>query len=294
MKWKKLILPFCLILIGYTFLPLHSDANGLPAHEGDWNTVFQQHLDSWIEQFQKDPSFSDWKDANREVETMGPGTHQWIVTLKKNNIVIGYMIVGAEPFASYGKDGQPEEPSFILMEYGKGEYPLFDNAALEKIGIVQADIRSAEDVKWIKWYGDALHALWWTLIGGEKIYFDGKSGELLPIEEDQIPDVPAPEGLLKDAQLLEVNDRSNDVPESMPVGWAAHPAKLTESANDLKIAVSKKGSHYAASLYNDLVLAPFYVTGYHQWDHSLFIAIDDQGQRFIPIDVLNSWGAFFD
>jgi hypothetical protein len=296
MKWKKCILPFLIVLIGYAILPLYSDANELPDdHEGDWSTVFQQHLDGWMEQVQKDPAFSSWNNSDREIETMGPGTHQWIVTMKKNNEVVGYMIVGAQPFPSYGTDGQPEKPSFVLIEYGIGEYPLFDNAALEGIGIVQADIKSIKDVEWVKWYGDALHALWWTVKGGEKVYFDAKSGERLPIHEDQLPDVQAPGGLLKDALLQELKTLSFGSPnDSIPVGWAAHPANITETTADLKKTVSNDGSHYVASLYNDLILAPFYIVGYHQWDSALFVSLEDEGHRFISIDVLKAWGEFFE
>lgn len=291
MSWKKLVIPILVVLIGYVAMPFSSDATELPLREGDWNEQFQSHVDTWIGQLSKDPSFVSWVDADREIQSMGPGTHQWLVTLKQKDSTVGYMIIAAAPFSQYDTSGNPDSQIFILVEYGTGEYTLFDPSVL-KVSAAQAEIAYPTDVTWNRWYGDALHALWWTEQGGEKRYFDAKSGEMFPItEQDVVASVDSPNGLFAEDKLLNYKLQSSE--GSIPVGWASDDSAPINGLDNLKNKMSKGSVQYIASLYEDKVLAPFEVVGFHEWDSLLFVAVSDNGVRYIPADVLLTWGEFY-
>jgi hypothetical protein len=294
LKWKKLVLPLLLVIMGYVYLPLTLGANELETDDGNWNALFNRHIDTWVEQLHTDSDFTHWKEASREVETMGPGTHQWIVTFLQQDRAVGYMIVAAQPFDTYGTDGTAEQPSFILLEYGLGDFPLYDSAALSTVASFQAELDSMEGIVWNKWYGDALHALWSIEKEGDLLYFDAKSGEMLPITEAQLPAIGHPNGLFVESQLQQiVKSEDASVKEEMPVGWAHRAAVSADNKEEIKTVLTSPQTQFSASLYGDQVLAAFHVMGYHEWGQEIYVALEDEGLRYIPLNVLISWGKFY-
>ena len=124
--------------------------------------------------------FDAWKKAKWESLPVGPGTHSWLVVIRKDNLEVGYLIVGAM------EDGK----HYKLLEYGLGPQPLFSFNTLYQSMMQQALIDHSltladftVDTSWLKerFITSTLENFWRITRGSEVYYFDGKTGEPLGI-----------------------------------------------------------------------------------------------------------------
>jgi hypothetical protein len=92
------------------------------------STNLKSAIQAWITGLSNEPGFEAWKKATWESLPVGPGTHSWLVVLRKDNLEVGYLIVGAM------EDGK----HYKLLEYGLGPQPLFSFNTLYQSMMQQA------------------------------------------------------------------------------------------------------------------------------------------------------------
>lgn len=286
-------IPLLILGLLYFWLATPSDATKDPA-EGVWQTAFNEQVEQWVSALQKDAGFAAWAGARYEVEVVGPGTHQWLVTFKdqKTHESLGYMIVGAKESSPLSGNAN-EKPSFLLLEYGLGDEPLFDReGAFNDLLPAQAGVTDNSKVIIDKWYGDAFHAFWKVQVDGVLSYFDAKSGEQYPIHTKQAEqNYTRTQTTTNQLAKIMTNNTASDAYQSL--SWMKEAGQEAVTPDSLKQELDQQRNlTYVASLYENQVLAPFSVVGYHQWDGTTFIALSDEGTRYIPFEVLTLAGEF--
>jgi len=260
-----------------------ADANG-----------FDAQVKSWVSAISAQDEFRDWQNAGWTRYPLGAGMHGWLVLLHKNGKEIGYLIVGA---AADGK--------LTLTEYGSGDHPLFSMQTLYRSLVQHELIRPVSDTTAYhpplpveRLYYSPLHAVWKVANGGETIYIDAKTGEMLPLsaqsfeslqpfESDAATDTSPPQ-LARSLLLPSFDPFDNTY-------WIADAPLPVASSPDLLAALEAGGSPmtFEANLYGRKVLAPFAVTGFHVWESaSPFIRLEQEGTRYVPFDALAEYGAF--
>lgn len=106
-KWLGICLLWAFLIIPWT------------GQAETWRDSFQQHIEQWVTELaQQDPRFSTFAEATYKYEGLGPNSKQWLITFSKDELNVGYMVVGEDP------------SGFVLLEYGLGEYVLFDQLSL--------------------------------------------------------------------------------------------------------------------------------------------------------------------
>lgn len=228
-----------------------------------WQASFENQIQTWSKELSKqDERFIPFTEAAVQYEALGPNSRQWIVSFKKNHRNIGYMIVG-----------QNEENQWLLLEYGLGEYPLFDESAIEPF-------HSNPKNRTPRYAG--LESVWVTSEG----LFDAKSGEKYP-SDAKVSKFDYTAYVSGEDQLIQVNHKEPGAEEP----WI-RPAEAIRSEESLLQQLSTDEISYMAQLFGKTVLAPFSVIGYHYWGKELFIELEDNGSRFIPYDYAIQLGAF--
>jgi hypothetical protein len=256
----------------------------------------------WITALTIEDGFEAWKQAKWESLPVGPGTHSWLVVIRKDNLEVGYLLVGAMD------DGK----HYKLLEYGLGPQPLFSfNTLYQSMmqqGLIDRSLTLAAftlDKSWLKerFIINTLENFWRITHGSEVYYLDGKSGELLlnavnPLENSTklLDAVASPDILtsLMPSQLKESIVRPSYDPFEKLSWINGKPLKI-ESIDDLKLAIQAHPQlTYMCKLYHDKIIHPFALTGYQLWnDKQVYIALDDEGARYIPLSSLIKAGAFF-
>lgn len=251
--------------------------------------VYAQEKSSWDEQFQgqirewmdtiiaRDPQFKQWKQATTEVQTLGANQHQWLVSIKKSGAQVGYLVVGEA-------QDPKQTATFVLLEYGVGEYILFDDAFAPR------EV-AAEPV----YDGFASH---W-LIAQKSQMVNAKTGEPYPsafsasepVMRSLFSDELVHEGEhLTQARILKNTEQDpfdqigwvRQLDSSEEVTWP----QLWREPSDSRITLT-------VPLHHAQVLAPFVVGSFHVWnDENVYVGVWDEGLRFVPYTYAHKVGRF--
>jgi hypothetical protein len=266
-------------------------------------TNLKSAVTDWISALTKEAEFGAWKTAKWESLPVGPGTHSWLIIIRKDQLEVGYMIVGAM------EDGK----HYKLLEYGLGPQPLFSLNTLYQGLIQQALIDSSvtltafmQDVNWTKkrFYVSTLENFWQITHDTKIYYLDAKSGELL-LEPIDPFDQPAQTSSSTDNKVQFVSDEFSDqLKESIvttsydpfeKLAWMQGKPLAIHSLTDLKLAQQAHPEMtFMSKLYHQKLIHPFAVIGYQLWSGGqTYIALDDNGARYIPLVSLVKIGAFY-
>ncbi|MGD8191601.1 hypothetical protein ACQCN2_16595 [Brevibacillus ginsengisoli] len=260
-----------MVVIVCTFSPA-----SVSAEEKTWTVAFSQQINVWIKELSTaDHQFDDWKGAKTSVQTLGPNSMQWLVTLSARDKQVGYMVVAEEK-----QRKEQQSPQFVLMEYGLGEFVLFnDTIAPRQKGALPIY--------------DGFASYWKFDQNGLPQYVDAKTGEHYPsmfqpdkgimetLSQEDLALAGFP--LTKTSTLQQVETDPFDT-----IDWMqAQPIKTTETTPALwehfANTTTKKSFVVTASLFQDEVLAPFTVGSVHVWgDKTLYIGVWDEGLRYLP------------
>lgn len=263
-------------------------------------------VESWMRAIADQHKLSSWQGAGYVIEPLGPGTHGWLVHITRDNSPIGYMVVQAL-----------EEGGFRLAEYGVGERPLFSKETLRESlvqhGLLPAtatldDLQtlllgvsfsehassSAAELKEplvIERHYLYPFAAYWKVYHKERkqaAYFDAITGEQYPLTKDPakkpaddlaaIPYQSTKLRKLKDKLQLSKFDPYEDL------GWVVEEPLTIQSAKDIVSPLSNKHKiTLTVELYNDIVLLPFPVIGYADWEQSeIYLLLYSEGLRYVP------------
>lgn len=282
----------------------------------------ESKIKEWIVTLSEQSGWENWKHAKWSVNTLGPGTHGWIVELTQGESTegskakaIGYMIILAS-----------ENGGYVLSEYGKGESPLFSEQTLSSAllwqGIVPAqsdssiqlsqlsDQQSADaaklaisydraitaDIQAQRFYFDALHALWRIETSEGVYYLDANTGEELPI--DQLPNMKQLTATYNQNKLVgkpETVLRSTFDPYEK-LSWVTGQPLPIKQLTDLQDALHNNSRvTFVSDLYENTHHAPVPVLGYSKWQNNdeTYLIIDQNGERYIPLTTALSLGLFY-
>lgn len=279
--------------------------------ETDTDALLQLSIEGWIAQLAAEPGFEAWERSSWETYPLGPGTHGWVVLIKdEQQQEAGYLVVGAAA-----------EGGYRLVEYGTGDMPLFSETTLRSSlqrgspEGVQFTARAQID----RLYLDAMRAFWKVTENGVTRYADAKSGVWLPetftartAGGDSGGDFEGTANSLErsGAPLHKLTAAADpyatldwlDAPEQAVGGWDDFAALWENRAGALVFRAELDGS----------VMIPYGVAGYHWWSPAPtdirfaadrerrdaapslqgFVALEDYGTRYVPLDVLRSSGSF--
>ncbi|GGG22085.1 hypothetical protein [Paenibacillus abyssi] len=271
----------------------------------------KQQVDLWVNELSKQPPFEDWKSAEYHISALGPGTHGWLITFTADNAPLGYMVVHAKP-----------EGGYQLGEYGYGKEPLFTLQPLYS-SMVQLELIPSTYPKRLpqnnnhnplfeleQMYLSPLLAVWKVTMRQEQKtvhYFDAKTGEYLPISEKEWDKADQSVKKTIHAEISSKKPASPistivakqlnpafDVYERFP--WLTKPPIKGNVINEVSLLLEqRKKVWYSAEPYGKTVRYVWPVIGYQQWDDGrLYIAVAQEGARFIPSHVLTGAGSFYD
>ncbi|GEB31583.1 hypothetical protein BPA01_11630 [Brevibacillus parabrevis] len=266
-------LPFLGVLLSFVLIswPVHAE------EQGGWEKAFQAQIQTWMKELaSRDPQFKEWQKADTEVQTLGPNQHQWLVSIKKADKQVGYLVVGETV-----ESNVPEK--FVLLEYGVGEYILFDDAFAPR------EI-AAEPV----YDGFASH--WLIARQSSAQMVNAKTGEAYPASfAANEPTVL--QNLVQTGQKL-TQTRTLQSAQTDPfdqIGWfnqmqrgsAVTWSELWQQQNNASVTLT-------VSLYHAQVLAPYAVGSLHLWnDQSAYVGVWDEGLRFVPYVYADKIGKFY-
>lgn len=266
----------------------------------------EQQVKLWSDTLSKQPQFEAWKNASPVIVPIGPGTHGWLVTFQVNRKPVGYMIVNATV-----------NGGFELGEYGAGDHPAFDPNTLYRSLIRQGLITSFTEAMKKPLHLERLYlspvlAVWkWTTAAGETYYLDAWNGEALPVNDkmwdEQVAAAAAAAKLKSPTVPLTTVAQAHvnqcfDPYERMP--WLTKsPLSFDQVRLHLPEYLDKMSQiRYTAELYRKTVLFVYPAIGYHRWNSgssigtaapSVFVEVDYEGSRFIPMTTMNSLGHFY-
>ncbi|MBO8163174.1 MAG: hypothetical protein H0Z34_05530 [Brevibacillus sp.] len=281
------------LLVGIGMICSHAHAAPDEA-EHDWSEQFQRQVAAWIENLSaKDEQFTEWNGAKTEVEALGVNSHQWLVRLRKDGTYVGYLVVGEVPTEAVTRprsstQGVPKaKPSFVLLEYGLGEFILFHDA----FAPLQL---SAEPV----YDGFASH--WQVALDDQhRQYIDAKTGEKYPatvqsLDRPIMSTLSVREVVGSNGQLT--RQRIVSRVETDPfdrIDWlkAVPLSPLDEEVTRKLWQENYERIVISCSLFGDQVMAPFVVGSIHLWNDSLtYIGVWDEGLRYVPLPYVNKVG----
>ncbi|TBL73354.1 hypothetical protein [Paenibacillus thalictri] len=250
-------------------------------------------VNEWKSTIAKEKGFEQWKNANWTSYPLGPGTHGWVVILKKGSDEVGYMIVQAV-----------EDGTYRLSEYGSGKYPLFSLSTLyrsmvqqELIDISYAKFSQAKELQGERLYFNPLQAVWKVRLKDKTYIIDAKTGELLPVHAAALPqETASTNGLTKSQSSHTILERLElpgfDPYEKLP--WVkGKPLEVDTFATLKSLLAEKQKLTYVAYLYGYEVNVPLAVTGYHTWTTGAYMLVDQDGPRAVHYDSLPSSARFY-
>ena len=251
----------------------------------------EKQVAQWVDALAKQKPFAAWQTADPQIEALGPGTHSWLVLFTQEGKNIGYMVVNA------ALDG-----TFKLGEYGLGPYPLFSYELLKQSlingGIITSDQPMPAAVT--KIYVHPFAAAWEVRIGEDTYFLDAKTAEQLPLDDRTFPQLFPTE--YKRLEAIASADRSAriklnpafDVYERLPWLMKETPFPVKE-VSKLQARLDKRQHlRYVTEPLGDTMLYALSVIGYQRWASGrVDVALDMDGQRFIPLSTLQSDGLFY-
>nr|WP_239565141.1 hypothetical protein [Brevibacillus fulvus] len=255
------------------------------AKQPNWNDALQKQIQEWINDIaQQDPQFFNWRQARTEVQTLGANQHQWLVSLQKAGKQVGYLVVAE---AEQKENGQ--KPKFVLLEYGVGEFILFDDTFAPKNV-------AAEPVY------DGFSSYWRVAQNDSMRYVDAKTGERYPATSQPDPylmdSLPTEE--LAESEMKLTKTRLLLSQETNPfdqIGWIQQlnsgQGSSAVSWQTLLQEPSNKPVVLNVFLFQKQVMAPFTVGSVHLWDKdAAYIGVWDEGLRFLPFAYTQKVGTY--
>lgn len=264
-----------------------------PAAQSDISAPsLQNAVDRFIGELSAHDGFEQWKQGTWTPYPLGPGTHGWIVIVTVEGEEAGYLVVHAS-----GQD------IYRLMEYGKGEYPLFSMQTLYHSLVRLEIIEYLYHVERI--YYNPLQALWKvTVPETERVwYIDAKTGEELPLEpSDLVPNSDTGERMKRlpftfTEPLHKIISAGQTIPseayERLP--WIQGKAETSLRFEVLRQWIDQgRKPVFVAELYNGSVHVPLPVSGYHVWSSGeSFIEVLQDDERYLPFNAINPLGGFY-
>ncbi|MHA6484780.1 hypothetical protein ACX1C1_23085 [Paenibacillus sp. strain BS8-2] len=268
---------------------------------GEQAITLKEQAKVWMDELSSsgDETFKDWRGSWISTAPLGPGTHSWLVLLKKNQLIVGYMVV-------YAKDAG----GFILGEYGIGEYPPFSNQSLqltlEKLGLTGSSMKAR------RLYVHPLQAAWQvttnnatTDIASNNVHYtDAYSGEELPVDSEgwsRLQGNAKKHGLTNAhasviaSSAMSAFDPYGRLPwlTSSPYPFSSNPAAIMKEniGNGAEL-------RYVSEAFQGRMLYVWSVLGYTTWsDGELFISLSSdenaEVRRYIPASLLLTLGQFY-
>ncbi|MGG1660175.1 hypothetical protein [Brevibacillus sp. NRS-1366] len=251
--------------------------------DGSWDRQFQAQIAEWKDAIaNRDPAFKEWQHAQTDVQTLGTNQRQWLVSVKKAGKQVGYLVVGEAPWP----DREPQE-QFVLLEYGVGEYILFDDAFAPK-EIAAEPVYDGFASHWLITQKPASHMI------------NAKTGE--PYPATFVANKPVM-GTLSSAELIHsgqslTQTRLLKQKEADPfdqIGWVHQlQSKSDITWNKLWQQRSDSSVTLTVPLHHSQVLAPFVVSSLHLWnDQNAYVGVWDEGLRFVPYSYASKVGQFY-
>lgn len=255
--------------------------------KGPWEDQLQQDIAQWMRTISaQDAGFAAWRNATPTVRTLGTNQHQWLVTLTTQGKEVGYMVVAELP--ENKETTATRKPVFALLEYGSGEYLLFDETI------------APSDKDAIPVY-DGFSSFW--KVDKEQVtqYIDAKTGERYPTSFQ--PDPETIVGLkprdLATAEKQLVRLRSFSTIEENPfdhIDWL--PAALAEPTTRTPVTWKSllerqepRSAVLTVSLFHDQVTSPFSIGSVHVWNEDVaYVGIWNEGLRFLPFSYASEVG----
>lgn len=276
-----------------TVTALASAANAAPA-------VAEAELERKAREFARElaaqPPFAQWSEAELAISALGPGTHGWLVLVKSQKKIVGYMVLHAT-----------ETGGYQLGEYGIGGQPLFSLESLQFSKLKLALPKPADKVERI--YVHPLLAAWKHTSGESVYYTDAASGEELPVNDmswDAAAKAEYAETKFIGMQTDTVHklQKSQSLPSFNPFAklpWLTDaPLEIDPvKYSSLLIRINAKEQlRYVAERFDDEMLYAWSVVGYHNWSGGqAYIALEAQEEsglrRFIPLQLLLGLGSFY-
>ncbi len=242
-----------------------------------WSEAFHTQIQQWINDIaMQDSAFAQWKSSTSKVETLGANQHQWLVSLSSANQPVGYLVVAER------HEENSQAPSFVLLEYGLGMYPLFNEAFSPKD-------ESAKPVY------NGLASYWQVSDANDVRLVDAKTGEIYPstVKPDTylFDTLPTDDFVAKEKHLTKT--RSFSRTETDPydkINWllsAGQPISLGQ-------LLEEKGDHdivLKTTLFQNQVLAPYTLGSVHIWnDSAAYVGVWNEGLRFVPYAYVSKVG----
>ncbi|CAM3765513.1 hypothetical protein [Marinicrinis lubricantis] len=270
-----------------------------PSTQQEGETIFQKTVNYWIDELAQQKGFESWKNARWSSEPLGAQMHSWVIEIRSGDVVVGYMVMGADAAGSYR-----------LLEYGQGTYPLFNTSLLspylESLGIAYSD------ATWTRIYHHPLESFWYAETSQGGYLFDAKNGEYYETDSQKLrglinlPESAGLPGMENEHESLTVHARmtlkeTTDVPSFDPfltIPWVGQDP-LSEPLPQLIADFIKSGQHitYTQRIIAGEMILPLAVSGFHIWtDGELqiyYFAVDQEGQRFIPYVMMTEKGSFY-
>ncbi|WP_123041166.1 hypothetical protein [Cohnella candidum] len=257
----------------------------------------EQQVLVWAAALSSQKSFAAWKGAVPDIQALGPGTHGWLAFMMKDGKTVGYLVVHA------AADG-----TFRLGEYGTGEDALFSPAVLEK-SLTENGLIASKDEPYtaVRHYFNPFASSWEVTIGQDTYWLDAKTGEILPFDrpawEKALPSVrPLDPAVLSGAEGLGIGianvwtNESFDAYETLP--WLTGKAPFAVADNGKEVQNRLRGGlhlRYVSEPYGDAALYALPVIGFQSWSGGrLDLALDMQGNRYIPLASLLQFGRFYE
>jgi hypothetical protein len=250
----------------------------------------------WKDSLATNKTYASWKNATWVSYPLGPGTHGWVIVLKRGGAEIGYMIIH-----------MTEEGSYRLTEYGNGSMPLFSLNTLYNTLMQNELIRTSftafaeqPSLHGQRLYLGPLEAVWKVTIASQTHIVDAKTGELLPIQAAALSEYSLPEDAYKKSGTL--SDSSHiltdklELPAFDPYSrlpWVKGSPLPIQSFAEAANAIRKDKLTYVVHPFSYELTVPLAVTGFHQWTSSFYLLLDQNGQRAVAYDALPSSGHFY-
>lgn len=316
---KKIILILSLLSVTlFSCLLTASAASPVPSDERSENrddeleetnpqAKLHATVEKWLQTIAEQHKLTSWHQADYVIEPLGPGTHGWLVHITRMQSPVGYMVVQALP------DG-----GFRLAEYGVGDRPLFSAETLRESlvqhGLIPAKT-SSEDLSrllldMLAADSDNASALqqeeplvierhylfpfaaYWKVFHKElkqSAYFDAVTGEQYPLSKD-----PAKKSTEESATIRYQSTNLRTLKDHLQLakfdpyedlGWVVEDPLHIQSAKDITTPLANKHRiTLTVELYNDIVLLPYPVIGYADWEHSeTYLLLYSEGLRYVPL-----------
>lgn len=260
----------------------------------DTSQTLQQQAQHFVDELTVQPHFAKWKQATLHISPLGPGTHSWLVLVKQQEQVVGYLVINAV-----------EHGGYQLGEYGTGSQPLFDEQTLQQSINRLELLQPANSTEAL--YVHPLIAAWKITSAEETYYTDAMTGEQLPVQPKDwftAAEAPLSPAMQKqapaDANLLKAVSLDSFNPYAKLPWLTKDPLPLsTSSYSSLFVNINDKEQlRYTAELFDHQMLYAWSVVGYNKWNSGdFYIALeateDGNDRRYIPLLLLLELGHFY-